>query len=124
MEMTALEWTALGVLTTIVGLAGGALVKLIDRINKVKSDAEADVAKASAQAAAAKNLADSLNMSDAQNKMRVSAIEAALVAHRIDTAEKYVSKTTHEASEGRILEAIHQVGRRIDELFNNRPAAK
>jgi hypothetical protein len=103
------EWPTLSAMAIFVVTVVGAIVRTTLVVNK-----------ANTVAANAKEQAENLNVSLAQTKMEVSQVRQELVSHQINVAEKYVSKSTHEASEGRILEAIHQVGRRIDEIFNGR----
>jgi hypothetical protein len=106
--MGALEWTALGVLCSIIIAIGGVVVRLTDRINK--SEAKAD---------AALTLADSAKISVAANRLEIDRMENSLVEHRVAVAKEYVSKDTLASLETRIVEAINRLGDRLDRMFTN-----
>lgn len=105
--MGGLEWTVIAAIVTVVIAIGGVLVRLVDRLNK--AEARADGAERQAVGAAA---------SVGNAHLAIGRMERELVEHRVIVAEKYVSKETLSALETRIVDAINNLGDRLDKLFN------
>lgn len=104
--MGALEWSAIGVVVTILSICGGVLVRLTDRLNKAEGKAEAADTKAAAAA-----------ISVASNGLEIERLRADLVDHRVAVAREYVSKDTLASLETRIVDAINRLGDRLDKMF-------
>jgi hypothetical protein len=100
--VNALEWTALGVTVTILSTIIGLVVRLMDRINQGESKADA----------AGKQASTALS--------RVIDAEKGLVDIRVEVAKEYVSKDTLASLENRIVQAINNLGDRLDKLLQTR----
>jgi|SRR5581483_10369480 len=101
-EMSA-EFLAIAVAIGSLCVSGIAIItfwmKISHRIDEADAKAEAaDKAAASAD-------------------VRIVSVEKELVEHRVSVAREYVSKETLVSLEKRIVEAINQVGVRLDSLF-------
>jgi hypothetical protein len=104
--MGALEWTALGVVFSILSGILWFVIGLTDRLNKAEAKAET----ADAQANTAR-------ISVAANRVEIDRLETSLVEHRVAVAREYVSKDTLASLESRIVEAINRLGDRLDRMF-------
>lgn len=104
--MGALEWTALGVIATVVSICGGVLVRLMDRLNQAEARAET-----------AEKVANSASIAIQANHLEIDRIKADLVDHRVAVAREYVSKDTLASLETRIVDAINRLGDRLDKMF-------
>ena len=99
--LDVVQWSALGVFATFLMGFGTILWRGADRLNK-----------AEARANEAAKSADDL-------KVRVDAVHAELVEHRINDAKDYVSRATLEDMESKLVEAINRLGDRLDKVFQS-----
>lgn len=96
-------------LITCCGLVGGWVFRLSARLGQ--ADAKADAAAEKAVAAALTNAALRIDLEHTQN---------ALVEHRVYVAKEYVSNTTIQGLEEKLIKAIDRLGDRLDTLFTAR----
>lgn len=99
--MGVVEWSALVALVTVLLALGGAVARLMDRLNK--AEAKALTAVDSAAIATA----------------RVTLLQSELVEHRVSVAREYISRDTLVAMKSELVGAINRLGDRLDKLFQH-----
>lgn len=103
---TAVWIACLGTATLAIAL--GTLVwRLATRISNAESKADTAASRA-----------DVAGINVAANSMKVEKVAQDLAQHREDTAKQYVSYAHMVTFESRIVDAITQLGNRIDNLFS------
>lgn len=105
-------WSAVAAVCAVITLQiviGTVAIKNVDRINK-----------AEAKAIAAKDRADTASIAAAGLNLEIERVEKDLVEHRVAVAREYVSKSTLESLETRIVDAINRLGDRLNDLFDQR----
>lgn len=105
--MTIIEW---GAICTIASIIGGLLWNLATRISKTEGKAEA-----------ASKRADTAAEKVEANAIKVEKVASELASHRETVAKEYVSYTHMVSLENRLVDAITQLGNRIDSLFSRSP---
>jgi hypothetical protein len=104
--MTILEVALLSFAFTVLVTAAGWVWRLATRISKAEDKADA-----------ASTRADIAGINVAANSMKVEKVASELAQHREDTAKDYVSYKHMVNLENRLIDAISQLGNRIDGLF-------
>lgn len=105
--MGILEWGAIVATIGLLITVGGLVWRLATRIGSVESTA-----------VAASGRADIAGIQVAANALKVERVATELSKHREDTARDYVSYTHMVTLENRLVDAISQLGNRIDGLFS------
>lgn len=108
--------TLIATVAALCAIGGSAIafatfwMKFSDRITK--ADDKAKAAEAAANNAVIRG--EALNI-------EVDRLRSEVVEHRVAVAKEYVSKETLTSLESRVIEAINNLGQRLDNLFKHTP---
>jgi hypothetical protein len=105
--METAVWIAIVATIGLLVTVGGVLVAITRRMTNTESAAATALQRADTAAVAVKANAD-----------KVEKVASELAVHREDVAKEYVSYRHMQSLETRLIDAVTQLGNRIDALFS------